>query len=141
MVFIVHERARSLGIQIVGGFGLLEECAKGLPVECLHFHQRVGYLHELFLVVGEHARSPIMGLLDQAFDFTVDLLRHGFTVIALLLDVAAQEDQLFLAAKRPRPSFSLMPYSMTMRRARLVAISMSFEAPVVISPNTNTSAA
>ena len=34
-----------------------------------------------------------------------------------------------------------MPNSVTMRRARSVAFSMSFEAPVVVSPKTSRSAA
>jgi hypothetical protein len=38
------------------------------------------------------------------------------------------------------PSVSLIPYWVTMARARLVAFSMSFELPVVVSPNTRVSA-
>src|SRR5919112_91034 len=42
--------------------------------------------------------------------------------------------------KASGPSFSLMPYWVTIARARLVAFSMSFEEPVVVSPKTSVSA-
>ena len=69
---------------------------------------------------------------DDALDLVVDLDRGRLGVVAVLGDLAAEEDLLFLLAEGQRPQSSLMPHSQTILRARSVARSMSLPAPVVM---------
>ena len=75
--------------------------------------------------LGEYIR-----LVDEFADFLVDLEGDLVSVVPLLVDLTAEEDEFFLSAERQRPECRLMPYSVTMRRASPVARSMSFDAPV-----------
>jgi hypothetical protein len=67
-------------------------------------------------------------VVDDGPDLLVDLLRDLVGVVPLLADLAAEEDEL-------------VANSVTMRRARSVAFSMSLLAPVVVSPKTSRSEA
>ena len=90
----------------------------------------------------QDVRGPGVGAVDDRPD--------------LLVDLAARRRPSSCAARRSRgrgrparracrrhsgPSWSLMPNSVTIRRARSVAFSMSLLAPVVVSPKTSRSAA
>ena len=77
----------------------------------------------------------------MARDLLVDLACHFVRVVALLADLPAQEDHLVPLAEGQRAQRSLMPNSVTIRRATLVAFSMSFEEPVVVSPKISRSEA
>ena len=48
-------------------------------------------------------RASVVGVVDDAPHLVVDLLGDLLGVVALLRDLAAEEDELFLAAEGPRP--------------------------------------
>ncbi len=83
---------------------------------------------------------PAHGRVDQLADLLVDLVRDFVAVVALLADLAAKEDELVLLAEGERAERSLIPNSVTMRRAIAVARSMSLAAPVDCSSKTMSSA-
>ena len=84
---------------------------------------------------------PLERLVDDRADFLVDRLGDLVAVVPLLADLAAEEDELVaLARTTSGPSLSLIPNSVTIRRARSVAFSMSLLAPVVVSPKISRSA-
>ena len=82
-----------------------------------------------------------MGALDDAADLVVDLARDLVGVVRLGRELAAQERLAVVVAEYARAELSLMPKRMTICFAAAVTFSMSLEAPVVISPNTISSAA
>ena len=88
----------------------------------------------------EDLRRPLVGLVDDRPDLLVDRLGDLVGVVALLADLAAEEHQLVALPEGQRAEPSLMPNSVTIRRARSVAFSMSLLAPVVVSPKTSRSA-
>ena len=69
----------------------------------------------LWVVRTSVARSCARSMMRA--DLLVDRPRDFVRVVALLADLAAQEDELFALAEGRGPSFSLMPNSVTMRRA------------------------
>ncbi len=48
-------------------------------------------------------RASVVRVVDDAAHFVVDLLGDLLGVVALLGDLAAEEDELFLVAEGPRP--------------------------------------
>ena len=84
----------------------------------------------------EDLRGPLVGPVDDRADLLVDRLRDLVGVVPLLADLAAQEHELIPLPEGQRTEPVAHPNSVTMRRARSVAFSMSFEEPVVVSPKT-----
>src|SRR5674476_902919 len=88
-------------------------------------------------VVGEHLPRLVARCVDERAHLAVDRCGDRFRVVPLVPHVAAEEH---LTPSRTEPMIVLMPYSVTILRAIPVAFSMSFEAPVVGSWKTSSSA-
>src|SRR5437588_72609 len=123
-------RQRPAGDQRVQLFAL-----EGLPLE-----QRLGDPVEDILVLGEHRPRASVALVDDPAHFLVDLVGDLLRVVPALHQIPAEEYRPVLGAERQRPSLSDIPNSVTILRASSVAFSKSLAAPVVISPNTISSA-
>ena len=77
-------------------------------------------------------------LADDPAHFGVNGLPRLGTAVAALVDGAAQIPQSWSPAYRTEPSFSLIPNSVTIRRASSVARWMSSTAPVLMVPKHDT---
>ena len=85
-------------------------------------------------------RGPRVRVVDRRRISASIVRRDVLRVLGCVTHVAADEHLLVRTPKRIGPSVSLIPNSVTMRRAISVARSMSSCAPVVGSPNLNSSA-
>src|SRR5205807_1415542 len=75
-------------------------------VDDFALQQRRGHASDNLLIAGENLLRRAVSCPDQSPDFFVDLDRSGFAVVAMLVDLAAQEDLLFLLAESKRTQFA-----------------------------------
>ena len=64
--------------------------------------QSLGQLDQAILVLGQHIHRPGVATVDDRADFLVDLLGDVVRVVALLADLAAEEDELVALAEGQR---------------------------------------
>ncbi len=75
-----------------------------LAANGFNFDQALGDGVQLVAVIAQHAqRAFVGGRHDDIVDFFVDLFSNAFAVVALLTDLAPQEDQFFFLAEDARP--------------------------------------
>src|SRR5215472_13401934 len=71
-------------------------------VQNLALDQRLCNLLQRFAVVAENLLGSVVAVIDQLAHFLVNLDGSVFAVVAMLRDLAAQEDLLFLLAEGQR---------------------------------------
>jgi hypothetical protein len=92
-------------------------------------------------VLAQHLQRKVVTLFDDAADLVVDLARDLFRVVGLAPMSRPRNGMSWLRPSTRGPSFSLIPKRMTIAFAVCVTFSMSFDAPVVTSLKTSSSAA
>src|SRR5579871_780848 len=81
---------------------LAEQPRHVVALDRLVLNQLAGHAVQNMPVLRDDAVCHFLGALHEPPHFVVDLLRNLLRVVALLGDLASEEDQLLLAAKRPR---------------------------------------
>ena len=109
----------------------------GVLVERLRAQQRVGQRLELAAVLVEQPRDLAVGLLDDPPHLLVD---EALGQLGRLAGAGQQRALLLRGSTAIGPIASLIPQRPTMPRAIWVSCWMSDSAPVVIVPNTTSSA-
>ena len=119
-----------------------EHALQVVAVERLELDQRLGEAIEHVAVLGDDLRPPARSPRRSAGGSPRRSPRRSSRSSSSARRSRGRgRPALPCGRARPVPSRSLMPYSLTILRAMLVAFSMSFSAPVQISPKTTCSAA
>jgi len=79
-----------------------------LPSSVSYSSRHLAITSSLSRCVNDVACDPVF-LVDDAFDFRVDLLRRGFAVVLAANHLAAEENEFVVSRIAPVPSLSLMP--------------------------------
>src|SRR5205823_14400987 len=97
-------------------------------------------LDELVAALRQNLLGALVAGVDEAVHLLVDLPGDLFAVFRCSPRSRPRKTSSSLWPKVSGPSFSDIPHSVTIRRASLVALPMSSEAPEVMSPKMSSSA-